>query len=110
MYRLTEDVRRNVVFLGWQKEGPIDEAPIDPHGVGFLISGEADKGGGTYLVTAKHVAEKLHTPFVIRFNKKGGGSDLVHIDRPADIRWFTHPDKTVDLAVAAIELSIGVQI
>lgn len=101
--RVSEDLRRSVVFLGWQKEGPTDEAPIDPCGVGFLVWGEPDKGGGTYLVTAKHVAEKLLPPFVIRFNRKGGGSGLHYIDAPEHIRWVPHPDPTVDLAVASIE-------
>ena len=102
--RISEDLRRAVVFLGWQKEGPIDEAPIDPRGVGFLVLGQAESGGGTYLVTAGHVAEKLVPPFVIRFNKKEGGSELVHVETPKHIQWFFHPDQSVDLAVAPIEM------
>lgn len=103
MVRVSEDLRQSVVFLGGQKAGPIDEAPIDPRGVGFLLSGREQDGGGTYLVTAKHVAEKLPPPFVIRFNQIGGGSRLHHIERPEHIRWFHHPDETVDLTVAPIE-------
>jgi hypothetical protein len=101
--RLSEDLKQSVVFLGFQKEGPIDEASIYPRGVGFLLWGRVKEGGGTYLVTAKHVAEQLDPPFVIRFNRLGGGSGLVHIDDPSSIRWFTHPDESVDLAVAPIE-------
>jgi hypothetical protein len=101
--RVSEELRRSVVFLGWQAGGPIDEAPIEPRAVGFLLHGETESGGGTYLVTAKHVAEKLSPPFVMRFNKKSGGADLVHVDRPEDIQWFYHPDPTVDLAVAPIK-------
>lgn len=57
------------------------------------------------MVTAKHVAEKLHPPFVIRINKKGGGAGLIHIERPTDIKWCFHPtDMTVDIAVTAIDL------
>jgi hypothetical protein len=92
-----------VVFLGLQKEGPIDTSPIDPLGVGFLLWGREKEGGGAYLATARHVAEQLEPPFVIRFNKLGGGSELVHIDHPNNIKWFMHPDSSVDLAVAPIE-------
>ena len=100
--RVTEDLRQSVVFLGVQ-EGPMDTAPIDPRGVGFLVWGRVSEGGGTYLVTARHVADKLDPPFVIRFNKIGGGSDLVHIDTLDKIWWFPHPDNSVDLVVAPIE-------
>jgi len=101
--RISEDLRRCVVFLGGQKEGPADEAPIDPQGVGFLLVGRQEDGGGTYLVTAKHVATNLHAPFVIRFNEKGGGSRLHHIEMPDHIRWSFHRDPGVDLAVAPID-------
>jgi hypothetical protein len=99
--RVTEDAMDCVVFLGWQKAGPADIAPIDPKGTGFLMATDPAHGHGAMLVTARHVAEMLHPPFVIRMNKKGGGSDLVHIERPTDIMWCFHPtDSTADIAVA----------
>jgi hypothetical protein len=101
--RLSEDARRSVVFLGWQKAGPIDVAPIDPKGTGFLLHGGKSLGKVTFLATARHVAEKLHPPFVVRINKKGGGAGLVHFERPEDINWCYHPDDAVDLAVAPID-------
>ena len=93
-----------MVFLGWQKAGPIDVAPIDPRGTGFLLHGASSLGPGVFLATARHVAEKLHPPFVMRINKKGGGAGLVHFERPEDINWCFHPDATVDLAVAPINV------
>lgn len=99
--RLDDEIKKCVVFLGELGVGPADEAPFVPKGTGFLIVGSQKYGACIYLVTAKHIAEKLHPPFAIRFNKKGGGADLVHFDRPEDIDWCFHPtDETVDIAVA----------
>jgi hypothetical protein len=89
-----------VVFLGWQEAGPIDVAPIDPQGTGFF----AYQNGDVFLVTAKHVAEKLVPPFVARVNKKDGGADLIRFDRPSDVEWCVHDDSTVDIAVAPIKV------
>ena len=101
--RVSEDTRKIVLFLGWQEAGPVDEAPIDPIGTGFLISGDPKRCPGLFLVTARHVAEKLPPPFVMRVNKKGGGAGLIHIERPEDIHWCHHPvDETVDIAVAPV--------
>ena len=104
--RISEDTRKTVLFLGWQKAGPIDEAPIDPKGTGFLINGDPKRGlPGLFLVTAKHVANRLVPPFVLRVNKKGGGAGLIHIERPEDIEWCFHPTiETVDIAVTSIRL------
>lgn len=103
--KLSEDVRNSVVFLGWQAAGPIDTAPIDPQATGFLLAeptgvpGEADY---TYLVTARHIAERLTPPFVIRVNQRDGAKALlIHIERPEDIDWCFDPtDETADVAVA----------
>jgi hypothetical protein len=103
--RVSEDARSSVVFLGWQQAGPADTAPIDPQGTGFLMAIDPARGRGAVLVTARHVAEGLHPPFVIRMNRKGGGSDLIHIERPEDIRWCFYPDdQSIDLAVAPIAI------
>ena len=100
--RIIEDARECVVFLGWQLPGPVDTAPIDPKGTGFLM---ALQPGSYVLVTARHVAEKLIPPFVIRMNKKGGGANLMHVERPGDMTWCIHPtDNSIDLAVAPIEI------
>jgi hypothetical protein len=102
--RLSDDVRKCVVFLGWQQPGPIETAPIDPRGTGFFISGGTAFPGHQFLATDRHVAEGLEPPFVIRINKKGGGAGLVHIERREDIEWCVHPDRTVDLAVAPVSV------
>lgn len=99
---LSEDARRCVVFLGSQ-EGPSGTARIRPTGTGFFIRGGNLLGGGSYLVTARHIAEQLDPPFVIRLNRKGGGADVREIARPGDIEWQFHDDDTVDLAVAALD-------
>src|SRR5581483_4138039 len=94
--RLTEDARQCVVFLGWQKEGPVETASIDPRGTGFFVN----YFGAALLVTARHVAEHLHPPFAIRLNNRTGGAGLYHVDRPSDLEWCFHKDRSVDLAVA----------
>jgi hypothetical protein len=101
--RLPEDVNRCVVFLGWQKAGPVEEAPIDPKGTGFLVVAGPPLSG-IFLVTARHVAEKLHAPFVVRFNHKDGKARLLEFERPEDARWCFHDDPTVDIAVMPIKI------
>lgn len=99
--RLAENIRKCVVFLGQLGPGPQDEASFDPLGTGFLIVTDAEYGSCNYLITARHIAEKLHPPFAIRLNKKDGGAGLVHFQRPEDIEWCFHPtDETVDIAMA----------
>lgn len=56
------------------------------------------------LVTARHVAQKLHTPFVVRMNRQGNSAGLVHIEQPSDITWRFHPNEAVDIAVAAFDI------
>jgi hypothetical protein len=57
--------------------------------------------GYVYLVTAKHVAERLMgRPFKMRANTKQGGSVFVNGDE--SVRWWTHPtDESVDVAAIA---------
>lgn len=99
---ISEDARRCVVFLGDQ-DGPSGTTRIRPKGTGFFIQGGNLLGGGSYLVTAGHIAKQLHPPFVIRLNKKGGGAGVWEIACPGDIEWQFHDDDTVDLAVAAVD-------
>ena len=97
-------MRSCVVFLGRQEAGPADVAPIAPTGTGFFVHGGKTFPGRAYLVTARHVAEALRPPFVVRINKKGGGAGLVPIAQPDGIDWCHHDDSTVDLAVAPFSL------
>ena len=57
--RVSEDIRKIVLFLGWQGPGPADEASIDPKGTGFLINGDPKRCPGLFLVTARHVAQRV---------------------------------------------------
>jgi hypothetical protein len=92
--RIADDLRKAVVFLGEDIAGPDGEADIDPRGTGFFITwrtggsfpteDEEKEYAGNYLVTAKHNTSQLGRSFVIRFNKTGGGSDIIKVDDP---RW-----------------------
>jgi len=100
--RLADDVRRCVVFLGIKKIGTDDE--LDPIGTGFLVV-DADPYS-VYLVTARHVIQPLlGDPISVRFNRLeiyGGGARVETYD---SINWWFHPtDKTVDVAVAIIDV------
>lgn len=99
---ISEAARKCVVFLGYP-DGVHGTNRIIPRGTGFFVHGGKLLGGGSYLVTARHVAEKLDPPFVIRLNKKGGGADVIEVDRSEHIRWRYHSDSTVDLAVAPLD-------
>src|SRR4051812_14145146 len=97
MARITEDARKNIVFLGWDASTADDPCAITEAGTGFLIY--CGQGGerGTYLVTAAHVAQGLREdPFVIRVNDAAGNAKLDHIDNAI---WHYHQDRTVDIAL-----------
>ncbi len=90
--RVKEDLRRCVVFLGFEGQAPND---IEVIGTGFFVNYD----GFPYLITAGHVAEPIKdVPFVLRVNsKKTGEGETIHIDH-AD--WHFHPDyPKVDLAL-----------
>lgn len=62
----------------------------------------------TYLITAKHCADKLSGgKWFVRVNKKGGGSITVEVAE--DLQWATHPTEAeaVDVAVVPWGLPIG---
>lgn len=100
--RVSDSVRKNVVFIGVRNH--IKQA-IDFGGTGFLVRvpGELQQGRGfVYLVTAKHVTEKIKdmigdATFVVRANTTGGSS--VEFEARFD-HWSYHPDDSVDVAVS----------
>ena len=99
---LSKDARRCVVFLGSQV-GAAGGASIRPHGTAFFFDGGSVLGGGTYLVTARHVASKLDYPCVARLNNKdGSGARVLEIERAQDVNWYYPEDETVDLAVTPL--------
>jgi hypothetical protein len=94
--RVKDDIRWTVVFFGF--EAAPEQGGIDCRGTGFLLTHDY----GNYLVTAKHCAVRLEElPFVIRVNKHGGTSEVRHFDH---VKWYGHPDPTVDIAVVPLEL------
>ena len=105
--RIADDLRKSVVFLGNEIADDKGQSAIDAQATGFFVVWQSDPGrplndmkpecAGLYLVTARHVADPLGKSFVIRFNKKGGGSDLEFI---SNAKWSFHPnDLLADVAV-----------
>lgn len=86
--RINEDLRKTVVFLGFE-----NGSDIRCIGTGFLVH---YKEVG-YLVTARHVAMDLNgVPFVIRVNWRDGSAKNIPED---NIQWNYHPDDNIDIAV-----------
>jgi hypothetical protein len=95
--RVSEDARRCSVFVGWSAATVDSPADITPAGTGFLVYAGDSRDEGVYLVTARHVAEKLEAdPFVVRLNDQNGEGRLDHIDSG---EWEYPTDKTIDIAI-----------
>jgi hypothetical protein len=96
--RVADDLRQAVVFFGFEDASAA--AGISCVGTGFLVTYD----GQGYLVTCGHLARPLEdVPFLIRVNRNDGGSKNI----PADgMKWFHHPDKSVDVSVAPLWLPI----
>jgi hypothetical protein len=99
-----EEVRKSVVFLGF-RENDTDE--FAPRATGFLVGiplCQSPSGSGkvtVYLVTAKHVADRLEgQEFGVRMNKAGGGSVVIWVEAEKS-KWWRHPSEpdSVDAAV-----------
>jgi hypothetical protein len=103
--RIGDDVRKLVAFLGFRAAD--DAGTLVPRygGTGFLVAHPVtpDLPGIriTYLVTARHVAEALSSPFVIGINNVNGKLHLIDVDH-AD--WIYHDDPSVDVSVVNIVL------
>lgn len=94
--RVPDQVRKTVVFVG------LPETP-DPQyrGTGFIVTVPGTQDNHfAFMVTARHVAEKLEgNDFYIRANKKCGG--MVELRGFGDNPWWYHPTERefVDCAV-----------
>lgn len=92
--RIPDDVLKCVAFIGHTVDGSQRY-----EGTGFFVTLPLETmvdQGVTYLVTAKHVAEKVAGNFWVRINRADGG--VAYIESTRD--WLTHPsDKTADIAV-----------
>jgi hypothetical protein len=100
--RVPDEVRECVVFLGVATPGEDGEREYKCAGTGFLTAVDCEARPGRpflYVVTAKHVADRLvERNFVIRLNRQDGTAIVFH--QPARTRWYVHPsDLDVDVAV-----------
>jgi hypothetical protein len=113
--RVPEDIRKCVVFIGNRKATRDGKLNISFIGTAFLIlvpsskkainftSSSDEATGFLYLVTAKHVAEKLSERYLVRINSNDGTSKLIE---SMGIKWFNHPsDPFVDVVVTPFSLS-----
>jgi hypothetical protein len=91
--RVSETARRGVVFLGHLK----DDGTVYYGGTGFLVHYVEQGVNVCYVVTARHVAERLTTRFMMRANLRDGGSKELAYPDPY---WAFPEDPTVDIAVA----------
>ncbi len=95
--RISEDARRTVVFFGTPSAD--EQGVIEYGGTGFLVSYPEEGIRFGYLITARHVAERVQPEngVIVRINDMQGGSQPIEID---SIYWAYHPDKTVDVAAS----------
>jgi len=98
--RVNEEVRQCVFFLCSPKQ-LINGIGVSLVGTGFIVSiplKNKPEKSFLYLVTAKHVAERLAgKPYLIRMNTKKGSYNYIS---GAGETWFYHPtDDSVDVAV-----------
>jgi hypothetical protein len=86
-----DSIQDVIAFLGWRD--PALPGGIKCQGTGFLFLYD----GQGYIVTVRHVAEKLGSdPFVVRVNKYRGPAQLIDAD---NVKWFYPVDAMIDLAV-----------
>ena len=99
--RVSEEVRKCVVFIGLPITMPDGLQGLSFKGTAFFVSVPSESIKGVYhvyLVTAKHVAKKLEgQTFMIRINTQDGKSALVIGERTQ--RWYYATDKSVDVAL-----------
>jgi hypothetical protein len=95
--RISEDGRKCVVFFG-----SLEGDRFVYRGTGFLASLAIGDTLLNYLVTCRHVAEKLDAGFHIRANTRDGAADTEEVH---NIDWAYPADRSVDLAVAPLTFS-----
>lgn len=97
--RLHDDTLKSVVFLGLETTDNAGQPQFVPAGTAFFLRYDRMP----YLITARHVAEPLHsTPFVLRCMKKDGTIGRMEIEK---IRWIYHPDEDVDVALIPLAMN-----
>lgn len=102
--RLPQDVLRCVCFLGIKPDPTKNK--IKYSGTGFFVALDRPDLGGAFLflVTAKHVTDKLiaHSEYYIRVNLRNGTASDMRL--PQSTRWYIHPDKSADVVVIPVGL------
>ena len=92
--RLADRILNTACLLGFKQETP------RYGGSGFVVGVPGANGNShLYLVTAKHIAERLECcPIIMGFNHRDGSKALIEAD---DVHWYTHPTEAdaVDAAV-----------
>jgi hypothetical protein len=92
-------VQNTVAFIGYADTA--SPGGIKCIGTGVLVH---HKGVG-YLATARHVVEPIgDAPFLVRLNRSSGGSNMVMGEQ---VKWYYHPNETVDLAVMPFAATVG---
>jgi hypothetical protein len=105
--KLPDEIRKCVVYLGnAEQKGSLYQ--IIYRGTGFFVGVNSKRRPDSlflFLVTAKHVADKLeYRNFYVRANTVEGKSESLKCD--VDRNWCIHPtDKAADVAVLPIGLS-----
>lgn len=95
--RISETARRGVVFLGVKNA----TGAVHFGGTGFLVHYAEQGVNVCYLITCRHVAEKLAANFVVRANLKAGGSAELQVE---ETYWAMPEDPSVDLAATIFAL------
>lgn len=96
--RLPERILHTACLLGFKKEIP------QYAGSGFVVAVPGEHGNShLYLVTAKHLAERMKCcPTIIGFNYEDGSKALFEVN---NLQWYAHPTEAsaVDAAVTPFE-------
>ena len=91
--RLPDRMLRTAFLIGFKKETP------QYAGSGFVVAVPGALGNALYVVTAKHLAERMECcPIIMGFSHRDGSKALVEAD---DVHWYAHPTEAdaVDVAV-----------
>jgi len=105
--KVPEAARKCVCFIALPTYSPDGSMTIDRLiGTAFFVGVSSKSIDGisyTYLVTAKHVAEKAgQGPWWVRMNNKSGNYEFI---KGTDTKWFFHEDKSVDVALCLIKIN-----
>jgi hypothetical protein len=108
--RVPDEVRQCVVFIGVRAVMPSGHPGLSFQGTAFFVGIPSEKRAGQdflYLVTAKHVADRLRgRELIVRANTRDGRSATIPSNGP--VQWWYHPDGSVDVAVTSFGLSLEV--